>query len=76
MCGGFSPPPPDPAAEAERKARMEALEAQKAQAQAERSKDKQARLGDALMRSGGLYGARSLISGRKGGSGFGREMIG
>lgn len=78
MCGGpsYSPPPPDPAAEAEKAARAEQLEAQKNQQQAERAEDKRRRLQEAVSTSSGSMGPRSLISGQRGGAGFGRQLLG
>jgi hypothetical protein len=78
MCGGpkFSPPPPDPVAEAEKAARTQQIETQRQEAQEERSRDKGMRLQENVARSAGMYGFRSLISGRRGGSGFGRELLG
>lgn len=78
MCGGggFTPPAETEAQKAEREARSQQLESQKMEAQEQRSKDKSMRLQESVARTGGMYGFRSLISGRRGGSGFGREMLG
>jgi len=74
MCGSSSPPPPrvpepDPAIAEERAAQIET-------AQSQRSEDKQRRLQEQIVRSSGMAGFRSLISGSKGGSGFGRGLLG
>jgi hypothetical protein len=78
MCGGpkFTPPPVDPAAEAEAADRREALANQKMDAQNERAEDKRRRTGDAAARAMGSFGMRSLISGSRGGAGFGRSLLG
>lgn len=72
----FTPPAPDPAAEAEKVARAEQIAAQKEAEQSERSEDKRRRLQEAVSRSSGMSGMRSLISGQRGGAGFGRQLLG
>lgn len=72
------PKPPKPtaedlAAEAEAKAMREAAAAD---AQRRISEDKKRRTEEAVQRSSGGYGIRSLISGRKGGQGFLRSLLG
>lgn len=64
-----APPAPDPALQEQREAAMET-------AQAEKTESKQRRLQEQAMRSGGMAGFRSLISGSKGGGGFGRGLLG
>ena len=61
-------PPEDPNLKAQR-------EAQLAEAQAKRSDEKKDRLENSIARTSGAYGFRSLISGSRGGSGFGRGMM-
>lgn len=71
MCGAPKPPPvpePDPAIAEQRQAQLDA-------AQATRSEDKQKRLQEQLVRTSGMAGFRSLISGSKGGGGFGRGLL-
>jgi len=72
MCGAPSPPPPpkeDPAIAEQRQAALDAASAQ-------RSEDKDRRLQEQIVRSSGMAGFRSLISGSKGGGGFGRGLLG
>lgn len=77
MCGGgYSPPPPDPELEKQRAAQAEQIENQKQDALAAKAEDKKRRLQDQVARVTGAQGVRSLISGRRGGSGFGRELLG
>jgi hypothetical protein len=78
MCGGpsYSPPPPDPAAEAEKAARAEQIATAKEREQAERSEEKKRRMEEAVSTSSGTTGVRSLISGQRGGAGFGRGLLG
>lgn len=61
-------PPPDPAI-------AEAQAASKADAAAIKAQDKEKRLQDAVSKGSGVYGMRSLISGSRGGGGFGRGMM-
>ena len=63
------------AIEAENKAAREAAQAEAARRLAD---EKKRRTEEAVAKSGGTYGIRSLISGRKGGQGFGiaRSMLG
>jgi len=72
MCGSSTPappvPPPDPAIAEQRQAQLEAAVASK-------TEDKQRRLQEQLVRSSGMTGFRSLISGNKGGGGFGRGLL-
>jgi hypothetical protein len=66
-----APPPipePDPAI-AEQQA------AAKADASAIKAQDKEKRLQDAISKGSGVYGMRSLISGSRGGGGFGRGLM-
>ena len=63
------PPAPDPIVEEQRTAALET-------AQAEKSENKQRRIQEQSIRSGGMAGFRSLISGNKGGGGFGRGLLG
>lgn len=72
------PKPPQPtaadlAAEADAKAQRDAVAAEAARRLAE---EKKRRLENAVQRASGSYGVRSLISGRKGGQGFLRSMLG
>jgi hypothetical protein len=72
MCGSPSPPPvpkEDPAIAEQREAQLQA-------AQTQRSEDKQRRLQEQVVRTSGMSGFRSLISGSKGGGGFGRGLLG
>ena len=72
MCGSPSPPPipkEDPAIAEQRQAQLDAANAQ-------RSEDKDRRLQEQIVRSSGMAGFRSLISGSKGGGGFGRGLLG
>ena len=69
-------PPPDPAVEAERQARLTQIEEQKDSQSAERAQDKKRRTQEMASRSAGMVGMRSLISGSRGGAGFGRELLG
>lgn len=73
MC--FSSPKPPPVPEPD-PAIAEQQAAAKADAAAIKAKDKEARLQDAVSKGSGVYGMRSLISGSRGGGGFGRGMIG
>jgi len=70
MCGSSPPPIPkeDPAIAEQRQAQLDAANAQ-------RSEDKQRRLQEQVVRSSGMAGFRSLISGSKGGGGFGRGLL-
>jgi len=70
------PPPPDPAAIAEREARLKQIEEQRQQEASDRAEDKKRRTQDMASRVGGTAGIRSLISGARGGAGFGRELLG
>jgi hypothetical protein len=63
------PPAPDPIVEEQRTAALET-------AQTEKSENKQRRMQEQSIRSGGMAGFRSLISGNKGGGGFGRGLLG
>jgi hypothetical protein len=63
-------------AEAEAADRREVLANQKQDAQEERAEDKRRRTGDAAARAKGSFGMRSLISGSRGGAGFGRRLLG
>jgi len=62
------PPEPDPAIAEQRQAQLDAANAQKSQ-------DKERRIQEQAMRTGGMAGFRSLISGSKGGGGFGRGLL-
>lgn len=62
------PPEPDPAIAEQRQAQLDAANAQK-------TEDKQRRLQEQITRTGGMVGFRSLISGSKGGGGFGRGLL-
>jgi hypothetical protein len=62
------PPPEDPALKQQREDAMAAAQAQK-------SEDKERRIQEQAMRTGGMAGFRSLISGSKGGGGFGRGLL-
>jgi len=71
MCGAPPPPKtpePDPAIAEQRQAQLDA-------AQSQRSEDKQRRLQEQVVRTSGMSGFRSLISGSKGGGGFGRGLL-
>jgi hypothetical protein len=71
MCGSSSPPPvppPDPAIAEQRQAQLDAATSAKAE-------DKQRRLQEQMVRTSGMAGFRSLISGNKGGGGFGRGLL-
>jgi len=74
MCGSAPSappaPPPDPDLERQKEeARQRAIEA--------KAREKNARTEEAIIRATGGYGMRSLISGSKGGEGFGsRSLIG
>lgn len=70
------PPPPDPAVEAERQARLTQIEEQKDAQASERAEDKKRRTQEMASRSAGMVGMRSLISGSRGGAGFGRGLLG
>lgn len=73
MCFKSPSPPPVPAEDpAVAQQRQDAMAA----AQEQKSSDKQARLQEQLVRSSGMAGFRSLISGNKGGGGFGRGLLG
>lgn len=72
----FTPPPPDPAAEAEKAARAEQIAASEEREQSERAEDKKKRMQEAVSRTSGMTGMRSLISGQRGGAGFGRGLLG
>lgn len=63
----------DLAAEAEAKAMREAAAAE---AKRKLTEEKQRRTEEGVSRAAGGYGIRSLISGRKGGEGFLRSMLG
>lgn len=63
----------DLAAEAEAKAMREAAAAE---AKRKLTEEKQRRTEEGVTRTAGGYGIRSLISGRKGGEGFLRSMLG
>jgi len=62
-------PPPDPAI-------AEAQLAAKNDAASIKAENKERRLQDSVSKSGGMYGMRSLISGSRGGGGFGRGLMG
>lgn len=62
------PPEPDPAIAEQRQAQLDAANTQKSQ-------DKERRIQEQVMRTGGMAGFRSLISGSKGGGGFGRGLL-
>lgn len=72
MCFSSPKPPPvppeDPALKQQREDAMAAAQAQK-------SEDKERRIQEQAMRTGGMAGFRSLISGSKGGGGFGRGLL-
>jgi hypothetical protein len=72
MCFSSPKPPPvppeDPALAEQRQAQLDAANAQK-------TEDKQRRLQEQITRTGGMAGFRSLISGSKGGGGFGRGLL-
>jgi pyruvate/2-oxoglutarate dehydrogenase complex dihydrolipoamide acyltransferase (E2) component len=73
-----TPKPPQPtaqelAAEAEAKSMRDAAAAEAARRLAD---EKQRRLEEGVIRASGNYGVRSLISGRKGGQGFMRSLLG
>lgn len=72
MCFSSPKPPPvpepDPAVAEQRQAQLDAANAQK-------TEDKQRRLQEQITRTGGMAGFRSLISGSKGGGGFGRGLL-
>jgi len=72
MC--FSAPKPPPVPEPD-PAIAEQQAAAKADAAAIKAQDKEKRLQDAVSKSSGTYGMRSLISGSRGGGGFGRGML-
>jgi hypothetical protein len=61
-------PPPDPAI-------AEAQLAAKNDAASIKAENKERRLQDSVSKSGGMYGMRSLISGSRGGGGFGRGLM-
>lgn len=72
------PKPPQPtaaeiAAEREAKSMRDAASAEAARRLAE---EKQRRTEEGVARASGGYGIRSLISGRKGGQGFARSLLG
>lgn len=72
MCGAPKPPPlppPDPEVE-----RQKQLARERNIAEMEREKDATTR--NAIARSSGMVGMRSLITGSRGGSGYGRSLIG
>lgn len=72
MCFSAPKPPPvppeDPAIAQQREDAMTAAQTQK-------SENKQQRLQEQMVRSSGMAGFRSLISGNKGGGGFGRGLL-
>ena len=73
MCFSSPKPPPTPAPDPiVEQQREEAM----ATAQAQKSEDKQRRVQEQMVRSSGMAGFRSLISGNKGGGGFGRGLLG
>lgn len=73
MCFKTPSPPPLPQEDpAVAQQRQDALDA----AQAQKSEDKQRRVQEQMVRSSGMAGFRSLISGNKGGGGFGRLLLG
>lgn len=72
MCFDSPKPPPVPPPDPEVVAQQQAA---KADAEARRAKDKEQRLQDAVAKGSGVYGMRSLISGSRGGGGFGRGML-
>jgi len=65
------PPPPPPEDPALKQQREDALAA----AQTQKSEDKDRRIQEQAMRTSGMAGFRSLISGSKGGGGFGRGLL-
>ena len=73
MCGSAPSPPPVPPPDP---AIAEQQAAAKADAAAQKAKDKELRLQEAISKGSGVYGMRSLISGSRGGGGFGRGMMG
>ena len=72
MCFSSPKPPPVPPEDpALKQQREDALAA----AQTQKSEDKERRIQEQAMRTGGMAGFRSLISGSKGGGGFGRGLL-
>ena len=72
MCFSSPKPPPVPPEDpALKQQREDALTA----AQTQKSEDKERRIQEQAMRTGGMAGFRSLISGSKGGGGFGRGLL-
>ena len=77
MC--FKKPKAPKQTAAEKAAELEqqqATEAAKAEAARRLAEEKQKRLEEGAVRASGQYGVRSLISGRKGGGGFLRSLLG
>lgn len=72
MCGAPKPPPlppPDPEVERQKQlARERNID--------EMEREKAATTRDSIARSSGMVGTRSLITGSRGGSGYGRSLIG
>lgn len=73
MCFSAPKPPPTPEPDP---ALAQMREDSLAAAQADKSENKQRRMQEQAIRSGGMAGFRSLISGSKGGGGFGRGLLG
>lgn len=74
MCFSSKAPSPPPVPEEDPNLKAQ-REAQLADAQAKRSDEKKDRLENAIARTSGQYGFRSLISGSRGGGGFGRGLM-
>lgn len=72
----FSAPPVDPAVEAEKASRAEQIATAKEKEAVERSEEKKRRTEEAVSTSSGMTGMRSLISGQRGGAGYGRGLLG
>jgi hypothetical protein len=60
----------------EQEQRQEEITIQKDVAQAEKADTKKKVLQDTVAKNTGVMGYRSLISGRRGGMGYGRELLG
>jgi len=80
MCGSPKPSAAQMQSEALQlemlKKQKEQMELMKADEATRKAENKEKALQEDVVRSSGSYGFRSLISGRRGGSGFGREMMG
>lgn len=72
MCFSVPKPPPVPK---EDPSIVEQREAAKEQAMAEKTSEKEARIRDAQMRTAGM-GFRTLLTGSRGGMGYGRGLLG